>query len=153
MQSEDNYLALSGLQHFLFCRRQWALIHIEDQWKENLRTVEGDLLHKRAHNDQLSESRGDLLIVRGLKISSAKLGITGQCDIVEFHRTQGGGIHLNGREGLWLAYPVEYKRGVPKTNFSDEAQLCAQAMCLEEMLGTDIPRGLYSMEIRTGVLL
>jgi len=140
MSSDDPYLPLSGLQHFLFCRRQWALIHIENQWKENLRTTEGGLMHERAHDEGLSELRGDVLTVRGLRISSEMLGVSGQCDVVEFHRSANG-VSLHGREGLWSVYPVEYKRGAPKTDQSDAAQLCAQAMCLEEMLGTSIPEG------------
>lgn len=140
MHGEEDYLALSGLQHFLFCRRQWALIHIENQWADNLRTTEGQLMHDRAHNEMLVESRGNVLIARGLRISSEKLGVSGQCDVVEFHRAKDG-IPLHGREGHWNVYPVEYKRGVPKADRSDEAQLCAQAMCLEEMLGTAIPEG------------
>ena len=137
---EEEYLALSGLQHFAFCRRQWALIHIEQQWAENLRTVEGDLLHDRAHDEQLTESRGDILIVRGLRVVSHRLQIQGVCDVVEFHRDPAG-VTLSGREGTWLPYPVEYKRGKPKPFDADELQLCAQAMCLEEMLLCSIPEG------------
>ena len=142
MLKEDDYLALSGLQHFLFCRRQWALIHIENQWAENLRTTEGRLLHDRAHDETLSELRGDVLTVRGLRVSSEKLGVSGQCDVVEFHRAKAG-ISLHGREGLWTVYPVEYKRGEPKADQCDAAQLCAEAMCLEEMLKTSIPEGAF----------
>lgn len=140
MSTDEEYLALSGLQHFMFCRRQWALIHIENQWKENLLTTEGSLMHDRAHDEKLSELRGDSLTIRGLRISSEKLGVSGQCDVIEFHRTKTG-VPLHGREGLWSVYPVEYKRGAPKANQSDAAQLCAQAMCLEEMLGTVIMEG------------
>lgn len=140
MSTDEEYLALSGLQHFMFCRRQWALIHIENQWKENLLTTEGSLMHDRAHDEKLSELRGDILTIRGLRISSEKLGVSGQCDVIEFHRTKTG-VPLYGREGLWSVYPVEYKRGAPKANQSDAAQLCAQAMCLEEMLGTVIMEG------------
>ena len=138
--TEDDYLQLSGIQHFLFCRRQWALIHIEDQWKENQLTTEGIILHERAHDEGSKESRGNTLIMRGLRVSSSLLGISGQCDVVEFHKSKNG-IELNGREGKWTAFPIEYKRGVPKPERYDEAQLCAQAMCLEEMLGTEIPCG------------
>ncbi len=97
-------------------------------------------MHERAHDEKLSELRGDILIVRGLRISSETLGVSGQCDIVEFHRAKEG-VPLHGREGLWTVYPIEYKHGVPKPDQSDVAQLCAQAMCLEEMLGTVIPEG------------
>lgn len=140
MYTADECLMISGLQHFRFCRRQWALIHIEQQWAENLRTVEGALLHERAHDEQLHESRGDLWIVRGLRVQSLTLGLSGQCDVVEFRR-DGAGVPLTGKSGLWLPYPVEYKRGVPKQDGCDELQLCAQAMCLEEMLCCGIPAG------------
>ena len=146
--NEEDWLQLSGLQHFAFCRRQWALIHIESQWAENYRTVDGDLMHQRVHDQSLRESRGDLLIVRGLAIHSARLGASGQCDAVEFRRDPEG-IPLQGREGLWLPYPVEYKRGRPKEHDADELQLCAQAMCLEEMLCCSVPAGaLYYSEPR-----
>lgn len=82
---EEDFLALSGLQHFAFCRRQWALIHIENQWAENLRTVEGDLFHRRAHDEKQREHRGDTLILRGLSVFSHTLGLTGKCDVTEFH--------------------------------------------------------------------
>ena len=138
--SEQELLPLSGLQHFAFCRRQWALIHIEQQWKENLRTVEGHLLHEKAHDSALRERRGDTLILRNLSIVSYTLGLSGQCDVVEFCQTPNG-VPLQGEDGLWLPYPVEYKRGKPKTHQADELQLCAQAMCLEEMLCCAISEG------------
>ena len=137
---DEDFLQLSGIQHFAFCRRQWALIHIENMWVENYRTTDGAILHEKAHDPQGSESRGDLLILRGIHIHSARLGIPGQCDVVEFRRSQDG-IRLNGREGLWKPFPVEYKRGEPKDNTCDSLQLCAQAMCLEEMLCCPIPQG------------
>lgn len=146
--SEEDYLQLSGLQHFRFCRRQWALIHIESQWAENFRTVDGALMHQHAHDKGFQESRGDLLITRGMQVFSPTLGVSGQCDVVEFHRAPGG-IPLKGRAGTWLPYPVEYKRGSPKENHADELQLCGQAMCLEEMLCCDIGEGaLYYGETR-----
>ena len=138
--SDLDLLPLSGLQHFAFCRRQWALIHVENQWRENLRTVEGQLLHQRAHNEALRERRGDTLILRGLSVVSHSLGLSGKCDVVEFHLTPEG-VPLRGEDGLWLPYPVEYKRGRPKDHQSDELQLCAQAMCLEEMLCCTIAEG------------
>ncbi len=141
-------LPLSGIQHFAFCRRQWALIHIENLWAENVRTVEGNILHERAHDDQFTESRGDVLILRGLRIASEKLGLSGICDVVEFHQHPQG-VALHGREGRWLPYPVEYKRGKPKEDDCDQLQLCAQAMCLEEIFVCDIPEGsLYYGETR-----
>lgn len=145
---EDDFLQLSGLQHFKFCRRQWALIHIENQWAENLRTVDGAILHQNAHNGAFTESRGDLLIARDMRVFSRTLGVSGACDVLEFHRGSEG-VPLHGREGRWQPYPVEYKRGAPKEHTADELQLCGQAMCLEEMLCCDIPQGaLYYGEIR-----
>ena len=137
---DEDLLQLAGLQHFAFCKRQWALIHIENQWAENLRTVEGDLLHRCAHDEAARERRGDTLILRGLPVVSYTLGLSGQCDVVEF-RLIPGGVSLRGEEGLWQPCPVEYKRGRPKEHRADELQLCAQAMCLEEMLCCEIPRG------------
>lgn len=146
--SEDDFLQLSGLQHFKFCRRQWALIHIENQWAENFRTTDGAILHENAHNSGFAESRGDLLITRDMRIFSRSLGVSGACDVLEFHRGETG-IPLKGREGLWQPYPVEYKRGKPKEGTEDALQLCGQAMCLEEMLCCEIPRGaLYYGEPR-----
>lgn len=145
---EEDYLQLSGLQHFKFCRRQWALIHIEQQWAENYRTIDGTLMHQKAHEKGSSESRGDLLIVRSLPISSASLGVSGECDVVEFHRVPDG-VSLRGREGSWRPFPVEYKRGRHDPRSGDILQLCGQAMCLEEMLCCTIPEGaLYYGETR-----
>ncbi|MDE7244482.1 MAG: CRISPR-associated protein Cas4 [Oscillospiraceae bacterium] len=145
---EEDWLQLSGVQHFAFCRRQWALIHIENQWAENFRTVDGHLMHEHVHDQESRESRRDRLTVRGLAVHSAELGVSGQCDAVEFVRDPNG-IPLRGREGLWTVYPVEYKRGRPKAHKADELQLCAQAMCLEEMLCCTIPEGaLYYGESR-----
>lgn len=137
--SDEDYLPLSGIQHFAFCRRQWALIHIENQWAENERTVDGIIMHEKAHSGD-AESRGDVVIMRALRVFSATLGISGECDVVEFHRNADG-ISLNGHDGLWQPYPVEYKLGKPKEHNADEMQLCAQAMCLEEMLCCTIPCG------------
>lgn len=140
MYEEDDFLMLSGLQHFAYCRRQWALIHIEQQWAENERTIDGQLFHKKAHDASSTEKRGDLIITRGLHIKSAELGVTGICDVVEFHKSEQG-ITLFSYEGQWQPYPVEYKKGEPKENNADELQLCAQGMCMEEMLLCDIPYG------------
>ena len=146
--SESDYLLLSGLQHFVFCRRQWALIHVENQWADNLRTTEGHLLHERVHDTTIRERRGNIITVRGLPICSPTLGVSGQCDVVEYHRGSSG-IALPGLDGLWQPYPVEYKRGAPKETNADRFQLCCQAMCLEEMLCCDIPTGsLFYGEIR-----
>lgn len=145
---EDDFLQISGLQHFQFCRRQWALIHLEQLWAENLRTVEGELLHERAHDASLREKRGELMIVRDMRVFSANLGVSGACDVVEFKKSEAG-IPLSGLEGKYQPYPIEYKRGSPRTDQANHLQLCAQAMCLEEMLCCDIPEGaLYYGEIR-----
>lgn len=137
---EDDFLMLSGIQHFAFCRRQWALIHIEQLWEENLRTVEGDLLHEHCHDGYSSESRKDVLLSRGMPVFSRSLGASGVCDIVEF-RKSADGIALHGRDGLYTIYPVEYKHGEPKSSDIDTLQLAAQAICLEEMLCCEIPCG------------
>lgn len=139
MYDENDFLLLSGLQHFAFCRRQWALIHIEQQWQENLLTVEGAFLHEKAHGST-SEKRGDLIITRSMPVVSRGLGIRGVCDVVELHRHEEG-IALHGRTGRYRPVPVEYKRGQPKEGDADVLQLCAQAMCLEEMLACSIPEG------------
>lgn len=146
--SEEDYLQLSGIQHFTFCRRQWALIHIEQQWAENVRTFEGQILHEKAHNAEFREKRGELLVIRAMKVSSRSLGISGECDVVEFHQSDEG-ISLKGYPGLYTVVPVEYKRGSPKKHDADKLQLTAQAMCLEEMLVTEVQQGfLYYGETR-----
>lgn len=131
---------ISGIQHFSFCPRQWALIHIEQQWNDNVRTVDGQVFHHRAHDGDPLEKRGNVLITRGLQVHSNKLGIHGICDIVEFHLTDQG-FPLKRYEGLWKAYPVEYKKGNSKESDADRVQLCAQALCLEEMLSCRIDEG------------
>jgi len=125
---------LSGIQHFIFCRRQWALIHIEQQWEENVRTVEGQYLHQKADQPFIREKRGDKLIVRAMPVKSKELKITGICDVVEFIKDNYG-VEISDMGGKkYSAYPIEYKRGKPKKEDSDILQLTAQAMCLEEML-------------------
>ncbi len=156
--TSDELLPLSGIQHFLFCRRQWALIHVEQQWKENVLTTEGKLLHKRVDNPFFTESRHGLITARAVPVASYRLGLSGVCDVVEFMPSppaplptgEGGeGVKLPGRDGLFLPSPVEYKRGHEKRDPVDEAQLCAQAMCLEEMLSVNISQGwLYYGETR-----
>lgn len=149
--NEEEYLQLSGIQHFRFCRRQWALIHIENLWAENFRTVDGELMHERAHDSGARERRSSLIITRNLPISSPSLGVSGACDVVEF-RSSPVGVPLPGEDGLFQPYPVEYKRGSPREDLANELQLCGQAMCLEDMLCCDIPRGaLYFGETRRRV--
>ena len=155
LDDESDYLALSGLQHYLFCPRQWALIHLEGQWAENRWTAEGRLLHEKADAPSV-EVRGEVWTVRALRLVSATLRLAGVADVVEFHRLEPGAPDYDAgvaadrlppifaREGAdvrWRVFPVEYKRGKPKGNRCDEAQLCAQAICLEEMLGAAIPSG------------
>ena len=137
---EDDYLMLSGIQHFKFCRRQWALIHIEQQWAENVHTVIGELMHKKVHDPSVKEKRKETLLVRALPVSSKELGVSGECDLVEFHKCEDG-ITLSGHRGLYSVFPVEYKKGKPKITDEDKLQLTAQAMCLEEMLCCDISYG------------
>ena len=138
--SEEDYLFISGIQHFKFCRRQWALIHVEQQWEENVHTVIGELMHKKAHDPYLTEKRKDTIIVRALPVVSKDMGISGECDVVQFRRCEDG-VRLHGHRGLYSIYPVEYKKGKPKTDEKDQLQLAAQAMCLEEMFSTKIKEG------------
>ncbi len=130
MFTDDDLLPISALQHFAFCERQCALIHIEAQWTENVLTAEGRVLHDRA-DEPTVETRRDIRIARALRIRSLRLGISGIADVVEFHRTA----------TQWHPFPVEYKRGRPKPDHCDWIQLCAQALCLEEMLGVTITSG------------
>ena len=130
----NDFLLLSGIQHFAFCRRQWALIHIEDVWQDNQLTAQGQLMHKKAHDPFFTEKRSSLIVTRDMPIVSHSLKIVGKCDVVEFHQDNINGVNLFGRKGKWLPCPVEYKRGKPKSTDIDRLQLCAQAICLEEML-------------------
>jgi CRISPR-associated exonuclease Cas4 len=129
--AEADLLPLSALQHLAFCERQCALIHIEGAWAENRLTAQGRLLHERVHERE-DESRGDVRIARGLRLRSLRLGLVGQADVVEFHRQP---------DGSWRPFPVEYKRGRAKRSDCDRIQLCAQALCLEEMTGFAVPEG------------
>lgn len=138
--NEEDYLPLSGIQHFCFCRRQWALIHIEQQWAENLHTVEGALLHHRVHDPYRSEKHRQVIAAASLPVFSRALGARGVCDLVEFHQHQAG-VPLFGREGAYLPVPVEYKKGAPKQHDADILQLTAQAICLEEMFLCHVPEG------------
>lgn len=147
----DSWLPLSGIQHFIFCRRQWALIHVERQWQENALTAEGRIMHHRVDDPFFTEKRKDVIVARSVPVSSPALGLTGVCDVVEFTLSPHG-VQLPGREERYLAAPVEYKRGKAKPDQSDEAQLCAQAMCLEAMLAISIPVGyLYYGQTRRRV--
>ncbi len=145
---EEDFLMLSGIQHYAFCPRQWALIHIEQQWEENYFTVMGNIMHENAHNKDFTEKRKNVVITRGMPVFSRTLGIRGDCDVVEFH-IEKNGITLNNYDGTYRPVPVEYKRGKPKEHDADILQLCAQALCLEEMLVCRIETGyLYYGETR-----
>lgn len=136
--SEDDLIPLSALQHLLFCERQCALIHVEQMWNENLFTAEGRIMHERV-DEASRESRGDVRIEYGLPLRSLRLGLIGKADVVEFHLNA---EDSQGAEtGRWQPFPVEYKRGKPKSDNCDKVQLCAQALCLEEMLDVEVPCG------------
>lgn len=142
---------ISGIQHFVFCKRQWALIHIEQQWAENTLTVEGSHLHEKADQPFIREKRNDRLIVRALPIHSRELGISGICDVVEFIRDDSG-VMVPKYQDRFLVNPVEYKRGKQKPDLSDELQLTAQAFCLNEMLAAEIDKGaLFYFETRNRI--
>ncbi len=128
---EDDLIMISALQHFVFCQRQCALIHIEQVWTESGLTAEGRIMHEKAHEEG-NESRGAVRIARGIPLRSLRLGLIGKADVVEFRRID---------KNTWQPFPVEYKRGKPKLDHSDMIQLCAQAMCLEEMLSISVPEG------------
>ena len=135
---EDDLIQLSALQHFAFCERQCALIHIEQIWSENMFTAEGRIMHDKVDTAK-HESRGNIRVEFGVPLRSLRLGLTGKADVVEFHK--------DGKS--WRAFPVEYKRGKPKADDCDKVQLCAQAMCLEEMMSVEIPKGaLFYGQIR-----
>jgi len=166
--AEEDLLPLSGLQHLAYCERQWALIHLEQFWAENRLTVEGRQLHEQA-DKPAGKSRRDVRIVRGMPIHSLRLGLSGRADVVEFHQVPAGdrpavtlaherpanmreepsdatahstsGVRLPRHKGLWQPFPIEYKRGKPKPGNCDRVQLCAQALCLEEMLGVTVRAG------------
>lgn len=151
--ADDDILLLSGIQHMAFCERQWALIHIEQQWQENVLTVEGKHIHDRADDPFENETRREIRITRSVSIISRKLGLQGIADVVEYVRDddlpETETISLLGRAGRWKVRPVEYKRGKPKPDDRDAVQLCAQAITLEEMLNITINEGyLYYNEIR-----
>lgn len=162
MFTDSDLLPISALQHLVFCPRQCMLIHLEQAWAENRWTAEGRVLHERVHERQSGTEQG-IPVARGLRLVSYRLGLSGMADFVEYRPvgdpplsplgkggrethsqssgTQGSGVELPGREGRWVPFPVEYKRGRPKAHDADAVQLCAQALCLEEMLETAVPAG------------
>lgn len=132
MYTEDDFIMISALQHYIFCPRQCGLIHIDDVWQDNLFTVRGEILHEKVDTDTY-ETRGDVKTVRGLRVHSYKYGLVGRCDVVEFKDTP------TGKE----VFPVEFKAGEPKEDISDKVQLCAQVLCLEEMLNVEISQAAF----------
>jgi CRISPR-associated exonuclease Cas4 len=131
MYTEEDLVSISALNHFIYCPRRCALIHIEQIWDENRATAEGRIMHEKVH-EQDRESRGNVRIEYGIPLRSLRLGLIGKADVVEFHRID---------KNFWQPFPVEYKRGKPKLDHCDMIQLCAQAMCLEEMLSVSVPKG------------
>ena len=149
--TENEMLMLSGIQHFMFCPRQWALIHIEQQWQENRLTVEGNILHEIVNDPTYRQKNGDTITLRSVNIASKTLGLYGITDAVELHSTtdESNSITHERYPGLWAPYPVEYKRGKPKVDERDKVQLAAQVMCLEEMYDIKIEEGaLFYFETR-----
>lgn len=148
---EDDLLPLSVLADLLFCERRAGLHQIERAWEDNLFTAEGIILHQKVDDDLPVESRGNMRISRGLMLRSLRLGLIGKADVVEFHLLNDPagipiaemepGMPLDGVSGLWRPYPVEYKRGRIRHEKGFEVQLCAQALCLEEMLNCPVPEG------------
>lgn len=143
MYNEDEMLMLSGIQHFRFCPRQWALIHMEQQWEENHLTIEGHFLHKNVDTPFYRQKCGNVIVLRSVNIASRQLGLYGITDIIELHpaKSEINTIKHPKYPGNWIPYPIEYKRGKPKPNQIDEVQLVAQAMCLEEQYGITIEGG------------
>lgn len=138
--NRDNYLLISGIQHFIFCRRQWALIHIEQMWEENYFTIDGQIKHDKVDNSGISDLKNGIRTIRSMPIASHKLKLQGKCDVVEL-RPDKDGFYFSKYDKKYKVYPIEYKRGKPKVDDSDIMQLLAQAICLEEMLGLKIEEG------------
>ena len=131
MDSSDEYLQIAGIQHYAFCPRQWALIHMEQLWQENVLTYGGRKLHENVDRPEYNETRVDRVTTRSVPLVSHRLGVVGVADMVEYIRTEDEGISLAGRDGRWTPRPVEYKHGESKVSACDRVQLCAQTMCLE----------------------
>lgn len=132
MYCEDELLPISALSHLIYCERRCALVHIEQVWQENIFTARGRVMHEKKVDMPNTESRGNLKIEYGMPLRSLQLGLAGKADVVEFHKQS---------TGEWLPFPVEHKLGKPKKDDSDRVQVCAQAICLEEMLKVHIPKG------------
>ncbi len=145
---QEDFLMLSGIQHYQFCKRQWALIHVEKQWEDNYRTMEGNILHEKVHNSSVKEKRGELITSRAMPVHSFELGISGECDAVEFKKNEDG-VEIPKLNGKYIITPIEYKRGKPKISNEDILQVIAQVICLEEMFCCEISNAyLYYHEIR-----
>lgn len=147
---DDDFLPISGLQHMAFCERQCALIHIEREWEENRLTAEGKTLHERV-DEGYREFRKGMRQFSSVHVQSSRLGLHGRLDVLEVSKTADGpdNVRFLGLDGEWEMFPVEFKRGKPKEHDSDQVQLCAQAMCLEEMTGVVIATGaLFYGELR-----
>lgn len=138
---DDQMLMLSGIQHFMYCPRQWALIHIEQQWADNLLTAEGQVLHKNVDNPAYRQKNGDTITLRSVHIASHSLGLYGVSDAIDLLPSETGENTITHPKypGFWRPYPIEYKRGHRKPDERDEVQLCAQVICLEEMYQIQIP--------------
>ena len=139
---DDQMLMLSGIQHYMFCPRQWALIHIEQQWTDNRLTAEGELLHQNVDNPAYRQKNGDVITLRSVHIGSHTLGLYGITDAIELLPSDDSSNAITHPRypGYWKLYPIEYKRGHRKPDERDEVQLTAQVICLEEMYGIRIPK-------------
>lgn len=149
--SDDDMLMLSGIQHYMFCPRQWALIHLEQQWADNRLTTEGELLHSNVDNPSYRHRNGDIITLRSLQVSSKELGLYGVTDAVELLSAEDDSVSVRipAYDGAWTLYPVEYKHGKPKVELCDKVQLAAQVVCLEEMYGIHISEAaLFYWEVR-----
>ncbi len=146
MYSDDDLLMLSGIQHYAFCPRQWALIHIEQQWDDNHLTLEGQWLHRKVDNPLDMTFSAGTVCLRAVPVKSLRLGFFGIADLLELHPLDDEAekpFLIDKYPGKWKVVPVEYKHGKHKEDGIDDVQLCAQAMCLEEMYGIDIPSGSF----------
>lgn len=144
MYSDDDLLWLSGIQHYAFCPRQWALAYVDQLWQDNHLTIEGEWLHRHVDNPFNMEYDAGMVTLRSVPVKSRELGFFGIADLLELSPLLDGAAKaftISRYPGRWSVMPVEYKHGKAKSDDIDEVQLCAQAMCLEEMYGVDIPRG------------
>lgn len=141
MYTDEDLLMISGIQHFQYCKRQWGLIHLENQWEKNVHTVKGDIMHERVDDPFIMESRKGVILSRSIPLISSSLGFYGMSDAVEFVEHPEG-VYIDSRKAKYMLYPVEYKVGKPKLDDCDTVQLCVQGICLEEMFDTKIEQGI-----------